>query len=153
MSLEALERRLQILEDLEAIRQLKARYAEILDRFSQEKMEMLFTKDAVCDLGARGVFKGREAIREFFRNELPKLQPFSVHYFIQPELKIKGDEAFGQWYMWLPATDGDGTAVWVAGIEYDKYEKVNSEWLMAELKLHRTFRTPYEEGWHKKKFR
>ena len=54
--------------------------------------------------------------------------------------------------MWLPATKGDGGAIWAAGYEDDVYEKVNGRWLISKIKLTRCFRTPYEEGWHKKKF-
>ena len=52
----------------------------------------------------------------------------------------------------MAATQGDGRAVWTAGIEEEIYEKVNGEWLISELKLTGIFRTPYEEGWHKVRF-
>ena len=81
-----------------------------------------------------------------------KMQPFAVHYFVQADIEVRGDQAVGKWYEWLTATQADGRAVWTAGIEDEKYRKVNGEWLISETKLTPIFRTPYEEGWHKVKF-
>ena len=150
MSLEELERRLQVLEDVEAIRKLKARYSQVLDGFSKENVETLFTEDGVWDLDQRGRFVGRQAIKEFSK-KLPEALPFCVHYFVQPTIVVEGQRAKGRWYMLVPATKGDGGAIWSAGLEDDEYEKVNGEWLISKLKLTSIFRTPYEEGWHKKR--
>lgn len=151
MSLKDLERRVAALEDIEAIKRLKAHYAQVLDGFSNARVEDLFTEDGVWDIETRGRFVGRQAIREF-SIRLRELVPFSIHYFVQPEIRIGGEKAEGRWYMWLPATKADGGAVWSAAIEDDKYVKVNEKWFILELKFKIIFRTPYEEGWHKKRF-
>jgi len=66
--LERLERRLQVLEDAEAIRNLKARYAALCDRqYDADGIAMLFTEDALWESPGLGRFEGREAIRNFFR--------------------------------------------------------------------------------------
>jgi hypothetical protein len=54
--------------------------------------------------------------------------------------------------MWVPCSTGDGRALWSSGFEEEKYERVNGEWLFAELKLKTNFRTTFEEGWHKRRF-
>ena len=62
--LERIERRLQVLEDAEAIRNLKARYAALCDnRYDAEGIASLFTEDAVWESPGLGRFEGREAIR------------------------------------------------------------------------------------------
>jgi hypothetical protein len=151
MELNEIEKRIEVLEDIEAIKRLKSHYAQITDDFLNDDIEKLFTENAILDLTPRGIFKGREAIKEFFK-KIPEFQPFSIHYFILPDIKIEGEKAQGRWYMWLPATKGDGGAIWVAGYEDDIYEKVNGEWLISKVKLTRCFRTPYEQGWQKMRF-
>ena len=57
--LERVERRLQVLEDAEAIRNLKARYAALCDsQYDADGIAMLFTEDALWEspawAGSRG---------------------------------------------------------------------------------------------------
>jgi ketosteroid isomerase-like protein len=66
--LERMERRLQLLEDAEAIRNLKARYAALCDnQYDADGIAKLFTEEAVWESPGLGRFEGREAIRNFFR--------------------------------------------------------------------------------------
>lgn len=151
MSLEELEKRIRVLEDTGAIKRLKSRYAQIIDGASPEEVGKLVTENAVFDYGQLGALKGRKAISDYFK-KYPEIRSFRVHYFSQPDITIEGEKACGRWYMWVPCSTGDGRAIWSSGYEDEKYERVNGEWLIAELKLISIFRTPYEEGWHKKKF-
>ena len=65
--IERLERRLQTLEDAEAIRNLKARYAALCDQqYDADGLAALFTDDASWDSPGLGRFDGREAIRKKF---------------------------------------------------------------------------------------
>ena len=64
MDLADLERRVRALEDIEAIKQLKYRYADACDRgYDADALADLFTEDAVWDGGLFGRYEGREAIR------------------------------------------------------------------------------------------
>jgi nuclear transport factor 2 (NTF2) superfamily protein len=61
-----LEQRVQVLEDVNAIRHLKARYAASCDdQYNPDGLAALFTEDAVWESQGRGWFEGREAIRAF----------------------------------------------------------------------------------------
>jgi len=151
MNLEELARRIQVLEDIEAIKQLKYLYGQICDdKYNPDEMEKLFTEDAIWDGGEKfGVYKGKKAIKEFFAG-VSKNLVFAVHYFLQPIIKITSETtAEGSWYLWQQSTLGDGKAIWLAAREDEKYEKVNGKWLFKEIKLTVFFATPYEEGWHK----
>jgi len=65
--LEELESRVRTLEDTDAIRNLKARYAELCDdNYNPDGIAALFVEDAVWESGPLGRFEGREAIRGFF---------------------------------------------------------------------------------------
>ena len=87
--LKALGKRIQVLEDIEAIKDLKARYAAVCDdKYNPEKGIKLFTQDAVWNGGKDfGVHKGSKAIKKFFEG-VAKNIVFAVHFFLQPIIKI-----------------------------------------------------------------
>jgi SnoaL-like domain len=86
--LERLERRLQVLEDAEAIRNLKARYAALCDRqYDADGIAMLFTEDALWESPGLGRFEGREAIRNFFRGA-SAIFPFAIHYSLNGHIEV-----------------------------------------------------------------
>ena len=61
-----IEQRVQVLEDVNAIRHLKARYAASCDdQYNPDGLAALFTEDAVWESQGLGRFEGREAIRAF----------------------------------------------------------------------------------------
>jgi hypothetical protein len=81
--LERLERRVQALEDAEAIRNLKARYAALCDQqYDPDGIAALFTEDALWDSPGLGRFEGREAIRNFFRSA-SGIFSFAIHYSLK----------------------------------------------------------------------
>ena len=151
-SLEELEKRVQALEDLEAIKKFKAFYAKACDdKYNPELMMEVFTEDAVWDGGKEfGVYRGRKEIYDFFK-QVSESIVFAVHYFIAPNITVEGNKAHGRWYLWQACTFKDNKAVWLAAFEDDKYEKIDGRWWQKEMKLTLLFETPYEEGWHKKR--
>ena len=148
-----LEERVQRLEEIAAIKQLKQVYARTLDRFAPgEEFAALFTEDGILDIGPMGYYQGRAAIAEFF-NGARKTFSFFLHYTDAPIIDVapSGTEATGTWYMWEPATR-NGQAVWIA-ITYDeRYRKVDDGWRFAYSKSTYHFVTPYESGWVKQPF-
>lgn len=154
MNVEELAKRIQILEDIELIKDLKALYAEVCDdHYNPQRMADLFTEDAVWDGGKHfGVHRGKDAVIEFFTGVSDNIV-FARHYFVQPRLKVDGsDLCSGTWYMWMVGTFAGNKAVFFAAIEEDVYQRVNGRWFIKNLKLHSDFITPYEEGWHKSPF-
>src|ERR1051326_3663237 len=95
--LEQIERRLQVLEDGEAIRNLKARYAALCDsHYDADGIAMLFTEDATWDSPGLGRFEGREAIRNFFRGA-SQIFTFAIHYSLNGQIEVDGDTAHASW--------------------------------------------------------
>jgi len=89
--LERIERRLQVLEDAEAIRNLKARYAALCDnQYDANGIASLFTEDAVWESPVLGRFEGRDAIRNFFRGASGI---FFFHYSLNGHIDVDGDTA------------------------------------------------------------
>jgi ketosteroid isomerase-like protein len=153
MDLDQLERRLQALEDIEAIKKLKARYCAACDNnYHADDIAALFTEDAVWDGGAFGKCEGREAIRRFFRGA-PQIFPFAIHQVMNPIIEVQGDKATGRWYLFQPCTLAEGNqAAWLAARYEEEYVKVGGEWKFKHLKVLPSFFTPYGEGWVKKRF-
>jgi hypothetical protein len=157
--LSALAARVSALEDAEAIRRLKARYAELVDaRYEKTgpkpagelarlagEIALLFAEDAVWDGGAGlGLCTGREAIRA--RMAEPTLL-FSRHYFVNPQIEVDGDRARARWELLAPCTMRDGRPAWMAGAEEDEYARIGGVWLHQRMALSVHFFAPHERGW------
>lgn len=156
-----LEARLGALEDVEAIRRLKALYGELVDsRFDDDgflpaervapiadQIADLFTEDAVWDGAALGVSRGRAEIRERF---VASTLTFSWHFFVKPQIEVRGDDATGRWDILSPCTMPGDRPFWMAGVEDDRYERVGGVWKHKSMKLRVVFMSPYERGWAKK---
>ena len=157
----ALETKLEVLEDIIAIMDLKGRYLQIADSRQYAKddadretiatdMANLFTEDAVWDGSPlSGIYQGRQAIYEHF--EQGAAFTFAVHYFVAPDITVEGDRAHARWFLWQAATRRDNTPVWQSAFEDDDYIKINGQWLQSHMKLTINFLTPYDQGWVKKK--
>ena len=152
MGSRSLEERLQVLEDVEAVKKLKARYTLAVDARDTEGIVSLFTADAVWDGGSFGRYEGADAIRSFFR-AVPERLSFFVHYVSNPLIEIDGNRATGTWYLLEPCTFAEGDrAVWGSARYEERYRRVGSEWKFEEMRLVSLFWTPYEAGWVKKRF-
>ena len=116
--LDRLEARIQTLEDTNAIRNLKARYAELCDdNYNPDGIAALFVEDAVWDSGPLGHFEGREAIREFFRGA-SRIFTLANPYSLNSQIEVTGDTARAKWYLFMPCSVSDGDqAMWRAGID------------------------------------
>jgi len=143
------------LKDIEAIKQLKARYALGADamctKHELEPFLCCFTEDVVWDAGEGfGRYEGKDALREYWE-ENAKNSTFSVHFFTNPIIEVNDSKATGRWYLLTMLTQKDGTALWIAGIEDEKYEKVNGQWLISEMVLTPFLVAPFGQGWKGKK--
>ncbi len=68
MSFEELQSRIGILEDIEAIRKLKANYAYLQDTGDMQEFANLFVDDAVMDFGTFGRYEGKAECVRFVRD-------------------------------------------------------------------------------------
>ena len=102
--LAVIERRLQALEDAEAIRNLKSHYAALCDdNYNADGIAALFAENAVWESPGLGRYEGREAIRTFFRGAA-KIFSFAIHYSLNGQIHVNGDTAHAQWYLFMPCT-------------------------------------------------
>jgi hypothetical protein len=153
MSMEDIEKRLNALEGVEAIKRLKARYSAYCDdNYNPDKLATLFAEDAVWDGGDFGRHEGREAIRQFFSGA-PEALPFAVHMVMNPVIEVDGDTAKGTWYFLGALTVADGNqALWTSLWYDEEYVRVDGEWKFKRLKVNPFFSTPFDQGWAKTRF-
>lgn len=126
------------LEEIEAIKQLKARYFRCMDTKDWEAFASVFTADATLDAGeddARGMLRGRDAIVRRVSGVLR--DAVTVHHGHMPEIELLGpDRARGVWAMYdyveLPQLVLHG---W--GHYHEEYAKQDGIWRIRSLRLTR----------------
>lgn len=153
VDLEDLARRVQVLEDIEAIKLLKAQYADACDRgYDANVLASLFAEDAIWDGGSFGRYEGREAIRAFFQGVSSDIT-FAMHYMMNPIIAVDGDTATGKWHLFQTCTFAEGNQAIFGAARYDEeYRRIDGAWHFWRLALISSFWTPYEEGWVKRPF-
>lgn len=151
--IERLERRLQALEDAEAIRNLKARYAALCDQqYDADRIAALFAEDALWESPGLGRFEGREAIRNFFRGA-SAIFSFAVHYSLNSQIEVDGDTARASWYLFMPCTLAAGNrAMWRASIDHETYARISGTWMFRHKRSEPLMNVPFETGWAQTRF-
>jgi hypothetical protein len=152
MDIKKLAEQIQVLQDIEAIKQLKYKYAEGCDRAinagrTGDFLEVL-APDVIWDGGDFGKFKGLGEVEGFIA-QMQGMIKFTYHFFSNPVIEVDGDRATGHWYLLALYTEADGRDTMLVGVEDDRYKKVDGKWLISELKLTTAFYTPFKEGWSK----
>ena len=133
------ERRVRVLEDLEAIRKLKARYcAACDDDHNPETLGTLFAEDATWEATDMGRAVGRAAIQEMLGavGRSGRIRN-SAHHATNPILDVDGDRATGHWRLIMLYTanqpDGSLRFLRIIGWYRESYVRVDGEWLFQSL--------------------
>ena len=145
----SLEERVQRLEDLEAIKQLKALYCEICDdAHDPDRIVTIFTEDGIWEGKGIGTANGHAEIRKLFEG-FREMMSFTQHMTMNPRIEVNGDEASGTWYFFGPFTfPATKQAKWQAARYHEVYRRVNGEWKIAHLKVAQpSMAVDYHKGW------
>jgi hypothetical protein len=147
-----LEERITRIEDLEAIKQLKARYCEICDDdHNPDRITSIFTDDGVWEGKGIGKATGHQEISDLFRSFQNAIS-FSQHMVQHPIIEVSGLSARGIWYFFGAFTFyKDNQAMWQAARYQEEYAKVDGVWKIKHLMIKEpTMAARYEEGWARK---
>ena len=150
MDIAELAQRITVLEDIEAIKKLKARYCAVCDNdHNPDEIVTLFADDGIWEGADIGAHKGHAAIRKLFEGFRERIS-FSQHNVINPIIEVKGERAAGQWYVLGPFTFRKrNNAVWLAARYEEDYVKINGQWKFQHLRAIGRMAAPYEKGWAK----
>ena len=147
---ESLLRDMQRLLDIEAIKQLKARYCQYADSGKHAaEFAGLFTEDAVLDEAEDGCFTGRSRIQQMY----VELWPFftlNQHLVFNPIIEIHKDTASGEWRLLQLCTTkhpGGDKAFWSCGFYQERYVRIGNEWKFQHVKAGAHFCCDYADGW------
>ncbi|MGH9885738.1 MAG: nuclear transport factor 2 family protein [bacterium] len=148
MTAPTLDQRIRRLEDIEALKVLKSRYAEYCDDgYDPERLAPLFTRDAIWDGGVLGRAEGRDAIRAFFA-VASKVMPFAIHHVTNAAIDVEGDRGTGHWNLWQPCVHATGDqALWIAARYHDEYRREDGAWRFSKVSVRVNMLSPYELGW------
>lgn len=133
-----LEQRVQVLEDIEAIRKLKAAYcAACDDDHNGDAVAALFVADGTWGPTGRTPETGRDEIRDFMfgvrnRGQMKR----SAHQVFNPVIEVDGDTASGQWrlLMMYTATD-EKSFVRIIGTYDETYVRTDQGWRFQSLEV------------------
>ena len=126
------------MDDVEAIKQLKARYFRCLDTKDWDGLRAVFADDLVMDTTDSGgeVLVGADDIIAFLREALA--EALTVHHGHMPEIELlSSSSATGIWAMDDRLRWPDGTELHGFGHYHERYLKLDGRWLLAELRLTR----------------
>ena len=139
----SIEERLQCLEDIEAINQLIARYAQAVDHNGDPALvEPLFTEDAVWHCDGIGHWETRAGILRDIRPNCTTFMPWAMHYMTQPVVEVAADglHATTNHYLWelakvTPEGGGPTQDTWVGGWYDSQLRKEGGAWKFARIDL------------------
>jgi uncharacterized protein (TIGR02246 family) len=127
-----------VLEDVEAIKQLKARYFRTMDAKDWTAMRQVFSDDVVVDTTASGgnVITGANDFVTFLREAIGDV--LTVHHGHTPEIEITSPTtATGVWAMEDMLRWPDGRELHGYGHYHETYEKIDGRWRITTSKLTR----------------
>jgi hypothetical protein len=124
--------------DIEAIKQLKARYCRLLDTKEWQGWRALFADDFLSDTSKAGgkVIRGADEFVAFTRKGL-RSQP-TVHQVHAPEIELTSPTtARGVWALEDVVRFGPGVNLRGYGHYTETYEKVDGQWVFTSSVLTR----------------
>jgi uncharacterized protein (TIGR02246 family) len=126
------------MDDIEMIKQLKARYFRTMDTKDWTAMREVFTDDVVINTtdSGGGVVAGADEFLEFLQAAIGEAS--TVHHGHMPEIELTSETtANGVWAMADIVKWPDGTELHGYGHYHETYEKVGDRWRIRTSKLTR----------------
>ena len=142
-----LERRVAIMRDVEAIRDLRRRYHERINEGRYGELVELFASDAQAHFGAFGEARGADGLRKLFSERLFSDAVTFIKQFVHNHtVELDGDLAAGFCYL-EAKTVNDGESFFVAGRYDDEYVRTADGWRFSSMRLTPSFAVPVGHGW------
>jgi hypothetical protein len=160
-AMQALQRRVALLEAENTVRGVVAEYMRLCDllddSISMEELGALFTRDAIWEgLGARnssafGRYLGREAIMAFldaYRGPVPHFA-LNVHFLTSETIRFNDDDTIsGSWVMLQTSTISRGTSTLVSARLNLRFLVEDGRWRIAHFQTSNLFSRPVQSPWN-----
>jgi uncharacterized protein (TIGR02246 family) len=128
----SLERRLQILEDKEAIRDVLSRYAQTVDLKRMDAFFDLFTPDGTLVTDGPGTVirkQGKEEISAYLQ---PFLQKITQHIQVDYVIDVDGDNAKAVGYQLITETREGASRIARCALRQFLFRRIEGNWKIAE---------------------
>jgi hypothetical protein len=138
MTFEEMEKRIRILEDIEAIKSLQNEYIFYLLNSQWGEMADFFAENAYVNIWRHGKRRGRKEINELFTEHISKVNAGKgrdAHFTVMPVINLDGDHAKGHWMLYIFVADPKTGVVsrFLQG-RYDcEYTRENGKWRFSQL--------------------
>ena len=135
--LKELRARIRVLEETEAIKQLKARYLRCVDKKLWDEWADCFVEDATMDTPPIGKLQGKREIVKVISEAIGTIR--TIHQVHSPEIEITGDTtAKGKWSLNDHTVDERSKTTSTGfGLHEDEYVKETGQWKVKSSKLTR----------------
>ncbi len=138
MDYQDIGRRLQVLEDLEAIRNLHRDYIFWVNNREWDKVVECFANDAQVQVFYHSRSDGIQQIRHLFFNEIAKVNAGKgrdAHFTTMPVIQVYGNQASGHWMLYILISDPvTGNALKNHQGRYQcEYVKLDGHWKFSKL--------------------
>jgi len=156
---EALEKEVQRLKDIDDIKTLQRAYGFYLEHWMAEDLIDLFADGEDSELWiAAGKFHGKESISRLFRYGNEEKFRISRSEFLHQVMQLSGivhvnpdgKTARGRWYGFganaFPVEGGKVSPGWMDGVYEVHYIKEEGKWKLKKVHWCMTFRAPWTEG-------
>jgi ketosteroid isomerase-like protein len=122
-----LEHRIRVLEDIEAIKRLKAKYWNSVDNRQWDSLTECYAPDVVFESPQLGRMEGRDYIVKVLKRAMKNVK--TAHQGHNPEIEISGDSAArGRWALNDRVEMPDNKFFKGYGRYEDEYIKENGAW-------------------------
>lgn len=145
-----LEKRVQELEDREAIKEVVAKYCYYVDKRRLEDLMGLFHEKVELNAGALGSYKGKAEVRKFYGEIVPQALSDAWHLVHNHLIELKDNEANSCSYFEVTGIR-QGQAIIGAGIYDDRLVKEGGRWQILTRNINIDYMVPLKEGWGEKK--
>ncbi len=142
------------IDDYNQLRNLQQIYGFYYDEALWDQVVDLFADDATLEVGANGVYTGRDSIRRYFMGLTGGKQglvqgQLNNQIQLSPVITLaaNGQSAQARWRVLIQDGVFNQQANWGAGVYENDYIKQNGVWKIHRLQLHLRFYAPYEGGW------
>ena len=157
--IQALKKRVAVLEDLEAIKRLQRSYGFFLEHWQYQDIIDLFSDRPDTRLNLQvGIFLGKEGVRRYYSGlkDVFSKNPELLHMIMQlsgiVDVAEDGKTAAGRWYgfgVWaLPVGEGISQGL-AAGIYTMEYIKEDGKWKIWKFVFNPTVMSDPAVGWVK----
>lgn len=150
--IEALEARAQAAEDYRELVNLQGAYGYYVDKGLWDEAADLFAQGGTLEIAGRGVYEGRERVREYLHH-LPPYGDGTIynHMQLQPVLHIDSaaGSAKGRWRTLMMVGFLGREGRWGEATYENTYVREDGRWRIASLHGIINFYAEYDEGWHR----